>query len=74
MLGSMATLYLPVNAPNELDTCTALRDKIYDKYALEVPIFPIQGRGALRVSAQLYSAEEDIERLVAAISSIGIFE
>ena len=74
MLGSMATVYLPENAPNELDSCIALRDEIYEKYALEVPIFPIQGRGALRVSAQLYSSEEDIERLLAAISSIGIFE
>ena len=67
MLGSMATVQLPKGAPNTLNTCLALRDAIYEKYALEVPIFPIQGLGMLRISAQLYTKSTDLSTLVEAI-------
>jgi len=69
MLGSMATVLLPRCAPQSFEECLELRDKIYAKYAIEVPIFEFQGQGMLRVSAQLYSGKNDVKHLIQAISN-----
>ncbi len=68
MLGNMATVRLPVRCPQSMDECFAFRDEIYEKYQIEVPIFELQGRGVVRVSAQLYSRETHLNRLISAIS------
>jgi isopenicillin-N epimerase len=64
MLGSMATVFLPDGAPSAVESCIGMRDHIYKKYRLEVPISPINGRGAVRISAQLYNSTHDIQRLI----------
>jgi len=68
MLGNMATVRLPDWCPHVLDECLALRDEIYEKYQIEVPIFELQGHGVVRVSAQLYNRKDEIKRLLSAIS------
>ena len=70
LLGSMATVLLPAGSPRSYEDCIALRDKIFSKNALEVPIFEFQGKGMLRVSAQLYSKPHDVERLVRAFKTL----
>ncbi len=72
MLGSMATVMLPRICPQNSDDCLVLRDTIYEQFALEVPIFEFQGKGMLRVSAQLYSKKVDIDLLLKALSCVGI--
>jgi len=67
MLGSMATVVLPSGGPQSMEDCLALRDVFYEKYSLEVPIFEFQGKGVLRVSAQLYAREEHVDALKLAI-------
>ena len=67
MLGSMATVQLPDNLPKEIESCSAYRDVLYEKYQIEVPVFVLQGRGVLRVSAQLYTRASDLEHLLKAI-------
>ncbi len=70
LFGSMATVRLPEGFPTDLEECNVLRDKIYHTYQVEVPIFEFQGQSVLRVSAQLYSTENDVFRLIRAIQSI----
>lgn len=72
MLGSMAAFPLPDG--NSLDASAlyggdALQDKLLDKYSIEVPImpWPYPPKRTLRVSAQLYNAMEDYERLAYAL-------
>ena len=73
MLGNMATVRLPDWCPHVLDECLALRDEIYEKYQIEVPIFELQGHGVVRVSAQLYNRKDEIKRLLSAICQLSSF-
>jgi len=71
MLGSMATVLLPNGCPQTLEDCIEMRDEMYSNNALEVSIFEFQGKGMLRVSAQLYTKKQDISSLLEAIEQIG---
>ena len=68
MFGNMATVRLPHWCPKTLETCLDFRDQIFKKYKIEVPFFELQGFGAVRISAQLYSRETHLRRLISAIS------
>ncbi|MBT4530329.1 MAG: aminotransferase class V-fold PLP-dependent enzyme [Phycisphaerae bacterium] len=70
MLGSMATVPLPQGAPSDIETCLAVRDYLYEKHAIEVPVIPFHGRGMVRISCQLYSKPVDITVLISAIKEI----
>ena len=72
MLGSMATISLPKYCPSKMDQCLALRDELYLRNSIEVPIFEFQNRGVVRVSAQLYSDFNDVKALNGAINDIYI--
>jgi isopenicillin-N epimerase len=72
MLGNMATVRLPASCPQTRESCLAFRDEIYEKFKLEVPIFEFLGLGVVRVSAQLYSRETDVKRLITAIKALSI--
>jgi isopenicillin-N epimerase len=67
MLGNMATVPLPDWCPNKLEACFEFRDELFEKYKIEVPIFELQGRGVVRVSAQLYTRQTHLERLISAV-------
>ena len=75
MLGSMAAFPLPDG--NSLDASAlyggdALQDVLLDKYAIEVPLmpWPHPPKRLLRVSAQMYNAIEDYERLADALAEL----
>lgn len=70
MLGSMATVLLPNDCPQTIEACIEMRDQIYSNNAIEVSIFEFQGKGMLRVSAQLYSKKQDITCLLEAIEKV----
>jgi isopenicillin-N epimerase len=63
MLGSLASVPLP-DGPRE-----PLRAALFDKHRIEVPVmaWPAAPRRIVRVSAQLYNATADYERLAAAL-------
>ena len=67
MFGAMATLLLPDACPQTMQGCLDFRDKIYEKYLIEVPIMEFQGSAVIRVSANLYSKQGDIDSLKAAM-------
>jgi isopenicillin-N epimerase len=66
MLGSLASVPLP-DGPRE-----PLRAALFDKYRIEVPVmaWPAAPRRLVRVSAQLYNATADYERLAAALLAL----
>ena len=70
MVGSMATVPLPSGCPNTFEDCLAFRNRLYEEYQIEVPIFELYGRGMVRVSAQLYSNKSHLTCLIRAIHDI----
>lgn len=70
MIGSMTTVPLPSGCPNTFEDCLAFRNRLYEEYQIEVPVFELYGRGMIRVSAQLYSNKSHIKCLLVAINDI----
>ncbi len=74
MLGSLAALPLPGPIPAAASSDThvdPLQSRLFDKYRIEVPIFPWKplGRRLIRISAQLYNSRRQYERLAAALQT-----
>ncbi len=67
LFGNMATVRLPSWCPQTMETCLDFRDEIFKKYKIEVPFFELQGFVAVRISAQLYTRETHLERLISAV-------
>lgn len=71
MLGAMAAIPLPdaTEPPHPLTETDPLQDALLFEHQIEVPImlFPRGPKRLLRISAQLYNAFEDYERLAAAL-------
>lgn len=65
LFAQMATSPLP----NELDADT-VKNQLYDRYRIEVPLINWEGRNLIRYSFQAYNTVEDMERLIAALSEI----
>jgi isopenicillin-N epimerase len=71
MIGSMATLPLSFGSTEPPSTplyADPLQKTLLDRYAIEVPIFPWPGpRRLVRISAQLYNAPDEYDRLATAL-------
>ena len=72
MLGSMATVPLPdspVRSSSLPSPFDPLQDALFERFAIEVPVFPWPGppRRVVRISCQLYNTIEQYERLAAAL-------
>jgi isopenicillin-N epimerase len=61
--GAMRLIALPDGIASTFESARALRDQISDELATEVAVNSWQGRGLLRVSAQVYNRPEEYERL-----------
>jgi isopenicillin-N epimerase len=72
MLGNMATVRLPNGSPHSMEFSSELSDRMYEVFQIEVPFFEMQGFGAVRVSAQLYSRKLDIARLIYVFEEISL--
>ncbi len=68
MIGNMATVRLPDKCPQEMEECLQFRDYIFEKNQIEVPFFELHGMGVVRLSAQLYTRQTNLENLIRAIS------
>jgi len=69
MIGSMATVQLPIGFPLVEKTVDAMQKWLYDQYQIEVPIMLWQDRTVVRISAQLYTELDDINRLINAVEA-----
>ena len=64
MLGHMASMIIPIE--NHLE----IKNKLINKYNIEIPIFNWKGKNLLRVSYYLYNQEKDINYLIKALKEI----
>jgi isopenicillin-N epimerase len=55
--------------PQDADV-TALKNRLYDDYRIEVPVFELNGNKLIRLSVQGYNTEDDLTRLHQALSQI----
>ena len=62
--GSMIALPLPPGA------AASLQDALWEQFRIEAPIFDWQGRRLVRVSCQMYTNPDDIERLTKALAGM----
>jgi isopenicillin-N epimerase len=60
----MITLRLPAGAPPDL------KERLYDEYRIEVPVFELDGEAFIRPSFQGYNDEADLERLRDALAAL----
>lgn len=70
MIGAMAAVPLPDgDAPGPTHEISALQEALFARHRIEVPIvpWPAPPRRLVRVSAQIYNAADDYERLAAAL-------
>ena len=67
MIGCMATVPLPARLGDTPAQAAALKDWLLFERRIEVPILARGGRLWVRVSAQVYNDDEDIERLATAL-------
>jgi isopenicillin-N epimerase len=70
MIGSMATVELPTHFPIIEDELKKIQMQLYHHYKVEAPLMPWQEKPVIRLSAQLYTKIDDIERLLLAIDGI----
>lgn len=63
-LGQMAAIPLP-----ELD-CTRLKERLYQEYRVEVPVYRWRGKPFLRLSVQAYNTLQDLDALVDALAGL----
>lgn len=62
--GQMSTIPLP---PVDV---ARLKDRLWEEFRIEIPLFPLRQGSAIRVSIQAYNRPEDVDRLVDAISQL----
>ena len=72
MLASMATLPLPEPIKHHPDAkdCLAMNGLLFERFKVEVPVLEVGDDWATRISAQVYNAAEDYERLADAIQTL----
>ncbi len=68
MIGTMVTVLLPERAGSTMVQATALRDALWFEDRIEVQVHATNGRIAVRVSAQVYVDERDVDHLGDAVA------
>lgn len=63
-LGQMASI--PVKTSNPVE----LKDLLFDKYKIEIPVMPLNGNYFLRYSINAYNSQEDLDVLYKALKDI----
>jgi isopenicillin-N epimerase len=70
MIGSMVTVALPERLGSTDSDADRLKNALLEAERIEVPVFALNGGLYLRVSAQAYCDESDIDRLLEAVKSL----
>jgi isopenicillin-N epimerase len=68
-IGTMITVPLPERAGSSREDAARLRDALLFEDHVEVQLHPFRGRLWVRVSAQIYNDEADVERLGTAVAA-----
>jgi isopenicillin-N epimerase len=67
---AMRVVPLPKGVATTLEAAIALRRRISDELSTELAIGPWEGRGLMRLSAQVYNRPEEYERLAAGLPKL----
>jgi isopenicillin-N epimerase len=67
---SMRIVPLPPGIATTQPSALAVRDRLFNEYGCEVQVGPWRDRGYIRVSAQIYNTEADIDRLARACEAV----
>jgi isopenicillin-N epimerase len=68
--GSMSVVELPTGAARTFDQTLAIQERLFSEHRVEVPITWWHERAFVRMSAQVYNAPADYERLAVAIRRV----
>ncbi len=71
MLGSMATVRLPLKGAATPESALRVHDRLVDDHGVEVPVWAIGDALWLRISAQIYNEPADYRRLADAVATLG---
>ena len=63
-LGQMASIPIQTDKPNEL------KEVLYNKYKIQIPVMPLNDKIFLRFSINVYNSQEDLDVLYLAIADI----
>jgi isopenicillin-N epimerase len=63
-LGQMASIPVNTNKPTEL------KDLLFEKYKIEIPVMPLLGKHYIRYSINAYNSQEDLDILYNALADI----
>ncbi|WP_333876958.1 aminotransferase class V-fold PLP-dependent enzyme [Flavobacterium sp.] len=63
-LGQMASIPIKTSRPAEL------KDLLYDRYKIQIPVMPLNGEVYLRYSINVYNSQKDLEVLYEALEDI----
>jgi isopenicillin-N epimerase len=70
LLGSMATVALPVDAPRRHDRPAELQARLLSEHRIEVPVIEWAGRWWIRASCHVYNTPDEYERLADAVTRL----
>jgi isopenicillin-N epimerase len=68
LLGFMAAIRIPTPLAATAENAQALHDRLYDDHRIQVPVIAFAGALWARISAQIFNAPDDYERLAAALA------
>ena len=68
--GSMAAVELPNGVGATDKDAAALQARLYDEHRIEVPIYVLNAKGLVRLSAQVYNCPQDYDRLAEALPRV----
>ena len=60
----MVSMRLPESAPSDL------KERLYDKFRIEIPVFDREGERLIRASFQAYNDDDDLEALASALDAL----
>ena len=63
-IGQMVSHPLPINTPSNI------RDILWERHGIEIPIFEWNGIHYIRCSFQVYNEKKDVDSLMSALESI----
>ncbi|HEX8268339.1 MAG TPA: aminotransferase class V-fold PLP-dependent enzyme [Flavobacterium sp.] len=63
-LGQMCSIPIKTNDP------VALKKHLFEKYKIEIPVMPADGKVYMRISVQVYNSQSDLDILYSAIEDI----
>jgi isopenicillin-N epimerase len=69
MRGSMASVAMPQSWAHGFESAEAVRDLLFHRHAIEVPVIDLGGARHVRISAQAYNRPEQYERLAEVVAA-----